>query len=69
MLRHSNREATILMDFRELAVDLIGEYDGFGLIHKDNTFRGPANSSYVMSTRVEDGGAVLLRIQPDKVRD
>ena len=51
------------MGFRELAVDLIGEYDRFGLIQKDNTFGGPANSSYVMSTRVEDGGAVLLRIQ------
>jgi hypothetical protein len=48
--------------FRELAASLIGEYDGFGIVGDDNTFRGPAPSSYVMSTR-EDGGVVVLRIQ------
>jgi len=63
VLRHTNREEAALTVFWELASDMIGEYDGFGLVREDNTFRGPSPSSYMMTARVADGGKVVLRIQ------
>ena len=63
VIRRTDREQAILTEFRERAASLIGEFDGFGIVGEDNTFRGPAPSSYVMSTLVEDDGIVVLRIQ------
>jgi hypothetical protein len=63
MLKQTDREQAILTSFRVLAAEMIGEYDGYGTVGKDNAFRGPAPSSYVMSTRLENLGIVVLRIQ------
>jgi hypothetical protein len=63
MLRRTDREQALLNTFQALAADMIGEYDGFGIVGDDNTFRGPAPSRYVISARVDDRGVVVLRIQ------
>jgi len=63
MLNRTDREDAILIGFRELAADMIKEYDGYGIVGEDNTFRGPAPSSYIMSARLEDHGVVVLRIR------
>ena len=63
MLKPTDREQAILTSFRRLAADMIKEYDGYGIMGEDNTFRGPSASSYIMSTRLEDQGVVVLRIQ------
>jgi len=62
-MAQSRRADEILTAFRELAAKMIGQWDGYGLVGEDNTFRGPAPSSYVISTRDEGDGVVLLRIQ------
>jgi hypothetical protein len=62
-MAQSERADEILTAFRELAAKMIGQWDWYGLVGEDNTFRGPAPSSYVMSTRIEDGFVVVLRIQ------
>jgi hypothetical protein len=63
MLTRTDGEQALLNTFPALAANMIGEYDGFGIVGDDNTFRGPAPSSYVMSTRVDDRSVVVLRIQ------
>jgi hypothetical protein len=63
MLRQTERERTILSTFPALAAGMIGEYDGYGIVGEDNTFRGPSPSGYLISTRLEKLGVVVLRIQ------
>jgi hypothetical protein len=62
-MAQSERADHILTAFRELAAKMIGQWNGYGLVGENNTFRGPAPSSYAVSTRDEGQGAVVLRIQ------
>jgi hypothetical protein len=59
----SERADEILRAFRELAAEMIKEWDGYGIVGEDGKFRGPAPSSYAISTRDEGEGPVVLRIQ------
>jgi|SRR5438445_5385420 len=63
MLGRTDREQAILSEFRKHAESLIGQYDDFGTVREDNGFRGPSPSSYIMSTRAEADGVVVIRIQ------
>jgi hypothetical protein len=63
MLGRTDREQAILSEFRKRAESLIGQYDDFGTVREDSGFRGPSHSSYIMSTRAEADGVVVLRIQ------
>lgn len=63
MIKRTEREAAILRPFLELARSLIGEWDGYGLVHEDGRFRGPSPSAYVISTKPENHGVVILLIQ------
>jgi hypothetical protein len=62
-MARSERADEILTAFRELAAKMIGQWDGYGLVREDNTFRGPVPSRYAISTRDEGQRAIVLRIQ------
>jgi len=62
MLQGTDRKKAILSEFRKRAESLIGQFDDFGTVREDNGFRGPSPSSYIMSSRAEADGVVLLRI-------
>jgi hypothetical protein len=62
-MAQSERADEILTAFREIAAKMIGQWDDYGLVGEDDTFRGPKPSSYVMSARDEGEGVVVLRVQ------
>ena len=62
-MQQTEREKAILDGIRRLAADMIGQWDDYGIVGKDNTFRGPGRvNTYIMSTRSE-GTDVVLRIR------
>ena len=59
----TERADTMLRSFREPAAKMVGQWDRFGLVGEESTFRGPAPSAYRMSTR-ETGQAARGPVNP-----
>jgi hypothetical protein len=63
VIPRTERDQAILDGFRAVAAKMIGQWDGFGVIERnDNIFRGPDSNFYIVSTPPE-GNDVILRIR------